>query len=425
MNFEAQFKKLLLATPRYNVKGVQAENCAYSDTAVRSRNCYYCFGAFYSEDLLYGRYSRKCSSSCGMTFCVSCEDCLECIDCAGCYASSFLIECKSCVECSFCEHCFSCENCFGCVALHRKKYCFFNEQLSKEEYLHTMSQLRLSTAGDVATIRVRVASLKRKCFLPALDLFRSDDCFGNHLSECSRCVHCYDSFALEDCLYVVEANGNRSSCDLTVCFESELCYCCVHSPLNYDCNFLYQTDSSSSSEFCAFSRKLKHCFGCANLADAEYCILNKQYCPEEYHRTVGAIRKELIRDGKYDMKLFFASDYDWTRLGTESDAILDADLEGEGSMAEILVCKNEECGKKFRVIAQEQEFYTRKNLPLPAQCPSCRHRERMALRTERSLHRRDCGKCKRSMLSVYPSSAPYIIYCQECFWNEIGGPTAE
>ena len=422
MNFEAEFKKLVLSTPRYNVKGVQAENCDYSDTAVRSRNCYYSFGAFYSEDLLYGRYSRKCTSSCDMTFCVGCEDCIECIDCAGCYGSSYLVECKSCVDCSFCDSCYSCEDCFGCVALHRQKYCYFNKQLSQEEYRQRVSLRRLSTALDAAQVRAQVSILKRTCVLAAVDLYRSDSCTGNHLAECSACFHCYDAFAMEDCLYVVEANGNRSCCDLTVCFESELCYSCVHSPLNYDCSFLYQTDSSVNSEFCAFSRKLKHCFGCAYLSNAEFCILNRQYRPEEYAQRVAAIRAELIRTDSFNMKLFFASDYEWHRLKSEREPILQATVEEEGSMADVHVCRNEGCRKQYRIIPPEQEFYNRKQLPAPTQCPSCRHLERMALRTERQLYRRECGSCRKTMLSVYPPSAPYIIYCQECFWREIGEP---
>ena len=59
-NFAKEFKTLLLKQPRYNLKQVQVENSEYSDTAVKSKNCYYCFGAFYCEDVYYGRYSRKC-----------------------------------------------------------------------------------------------------------------------------------------------------------------------------------------------------------------------------------------------------------------------------------------------------------------------------------------------------------------------------
>jgi len=85
-----------------------------------------------------------------------------------------------------------------------------------------------------------------------------------------------------------------------------------------------------------------------------------------------------------------------------------------------LACKNPECGKEFIVIPQEARFYEEKKLPLPDHCPQCRHRQRMALRSERTLYKRNCDKCKEHMLSVYPEDAPYTVYCQKCFWENIG-----
>jgi len=85
-----------------------------------------------------------------------------------------------------------------------------------------------------------------------------------------------------------------------------------------------------------------------------------------------------------------------------------------------LVCKEPTCGKEFLVVSAEAKFYEQKKLPLPDHCPACRHRQRMALRSERQLYRRPCDKCKQSMLSVYPPEAPYIVYCQKCFWENIG-----
>ena len=86
----------------------------------------------------------------------------------------------------------------------------------------------------------------------------------------------------------------------------------------------------------------------------------------------------------------------------------------------VLKCAAAGCGKEFRVIGPEEKFYQLKGLPLPSNCPTCRHKQRMALRSERQLYRRTCAKCKNSMLTTYPADAPYTIYCQECFWANIG-----
>jgi len=89
------------------------------------------------------------------------------------------------------------------------------------------------------------------------------------------------------------------------------------------------------------------------------------------------------------------------------------------SVQKVLVCKNDGCGKQFLAIPQEQKFYVTKKLPLPDFCPACRHQQRMALRSERKLYGRKCDKCGVNMLSTYKSEAPYKVYCQKCFWENI------
>jgi hypothetical protein len=85
-----------------------------------------------------------------------------------------------------------------------------------------------------------------------------------------------------------------------------------------------------------------------------------------------------------------------------------------------LICKNNGCKKDFLVIKTEKKFLEKKGLPLPDLCPACRHRQRMALRNERKLYKRICDFCKEDMLSTIPESAPYKVYCQKCFWENIG-----
>ncbi|MDD5026727.1 MAG: zinc-ribbon domain containing protein [Candidatus Peribacteraceae bacterium] len=79
-----------------------------------------------------------------------------------------------------------------------------------------------------------------------------------------------------------------------------------------------------------------------------------------------------------------------------------------------------ECSKEFLVIPQEATIYDEKKLPLPDQCPACRHKRRMALRNERALHRRICTTCGSPMLTTYAPDAPYAIECQKCFWKHVG-----
>lgn len=321
-NFVQEFQKLLLASPRYNLKHVMAENCDYADTAVKSKNCYYSFGVFYCEDVYYSRYSRKCTDCNGVTFCVGCQLCTECMACLNCYQCAYCQNCQGCTDCKFSIDCFGCSDCFGCVGLYQKKYCIFNEQLIKEVYLKRLAQINLVNPSHLKFIEQEVENLRKTEPELSLHQLLTEDCIGENITESKNCYQCYDTFASEDCFYTIEANANKDCCDLTVCFETELSYSCVQSPLCYNCNFLYQVDNSSNSEFCAYSRRLKNCFGCVYLEDKEYYILNKQYSPEDYATEVDRIKKKLVAAGEYNMKIFLVSDYEKRRMETETDPVI-------------------------------------------------------------------------------------------------------
>lgn len=320
--FAQEFQKLLLASPRYNVKHVMAENCDYADTAVKSKNCYYSFGVFYCEDVYYSRYSRKCTDCNGVTFCVGCQWCTECMACLSCYQCAYCQYSQDCVDSKFLMDCMGCSDCFGCIGLYQKKYCMFNEQFSKEEYVKRLEKIDLANVGHRKFIEQEIEKLRKITPQLGIHQLRAENCVGENIIEGKDCYQCYDILTSEDCLYMIEANANKTCCDLTVCFETEFSYSCVQSPLCYDCNFLYQVDNSSESEFCAYSRRLKNCFGCVYLENKEYYILNKPYSPEDYKVEVARIKKELMDVGEYDMRLFMVSDYEKQRMETETDPVI-------------------------------------------------------------------------------------------------------
>ena len=154
--FKQQFQQLLLTQPRYNLKQVAVENCGYADTAVKSGNCYYTFGAFYCEDVLYGRYSRKCTDCVDVTLCVGCEACTGCMDCVNCFLVAYSINCQNCVDSKYCSDCFGCTNCFGCVGLYQKKYCIFNVPYSKTDYHAKLATINIHDPAQRAEILKKV-----------------------------------------------------------------------------------------------------------------------------------------------------------------------------------------------------------------------------------------------------------------------------
>ena len=92
----------------------------------------------------------------------------------------------------------------------------FNEKLSKEEYERRMSQLDLSDLAHREKVMERVKELQKSVPNLGIHQFQTEDCIGDHLTECKNCYQCYDGFKLEDCLYNIECNGNKNSGDLNL-----------------------------------------------------------------------------------------------------------------------------------------------------------------------------------------------------------------
>src|SRR5579872_1430579 len=76
-------------------------------------------------------------------------------------------------------------------------------------------------------------------------------------------------------------------------------------------------------------------------------------------------------------------------------------------------CSN--CDKQFLIIDHEQKFLQERNLPLPAQCPNCRHLRRLKLRgSERNLFKAVCAACGREIVVSYdPQKVQNKIYCKK------------
>ncbi|OGV97138.1 hypothetical protein A2W24_00330 [Microgenomates group bacterium RBG_16_45_19] len=77
--------------------------------------------------------------------------------------------------------------------------------------------------------------------------------------------------------------------------------------------------------------------------------------------------------------------------------------------------KCQTCSKAFKLITQELAFYKRMGLPLPTNCPDCRHQRRLSLRNERQFYKYLCAKCGQSMVTTVNPDKGMIVYCLKCY----------
>jgi len=41
-----------------------------------------------------------------------------------------------------------------------------------------------------------------------------------------------------------------------------------------------------------------------------------------------------------------------------------------------------------------------------------------AYRNERSFYKRNCDKCEKSVVSIFPQDSEYKSYCNDCWWSD-------
>ena len=84
-------------------------------------------------------------------------------------------------------------------------------------------------------------------------------------------------------------------------------------------------------------------------------------------------------------------------------------------------------GESFEIHAEDLAFLQRMSpringklyqIPAPTLSPDARMQRRQAWRNERTLYRRKCDLCSRSIISVYREDSPYTVYCHDCWWSD-------
>ncbi len=86
-------------------------------------------------------------------------------------------------------------------------------------------------------------------------------------------------------------------------------------------------------------------------------------------------------------------------------------------LKEVLKCEN--CGKNYRLIKMELDFYRRFNLPVPHWCPMCRDRKRTSQLNPIEIHDRNCDKCGKDIKTSWSLGRPEIVYCADCYKQEV------
>ncbi len=470
--FFEQFSKLRFETPRITLANSKSINSEYSNQSEENKNCYMVVATGTSENCMYGNWyqgSKDCVDCWAM---YKCEIMYESLNCRDCYKCFFVEDNKDCHDMYFSKDCRLCSNCFGCVSLRGKTYCWFNEQLSKDEYQKRLAEV-LWTQENIDNLRKKLDEFSlQKPVKFEHSYTKNENSTGDYIGGNKNVHYGFNARLSENLKFGQDAWEARDCMDLTETLDNELEYegegsgwgnrniasakswwnnDALYSDLNFNCNNI---------------------FGCVSLHAKSYCILNKQYSEKEYYDLKEKIIAHMRKNGEwgeffpaeispfpYNDSLaqdYFpmtkdeviakglrwhdrdARDYKVTlphenlpeKIGDASDSIL----------KEVISCSLHgfRCATAFRLHPAELQFYRQFNLPIPHKCFPCRLQERLARRNPRKLWHRQCmclpaGRqatntakhfhgdkpCPNEFETSYAPDRPEIVYCEECYNKEV------
>lgn len=454
-SFFEQFDELMRRVPLLgaDIKS-DNDNCEFTNHTSNNHNCYYIFAASNNEGSLYSTYLQRAIDAVDCFFVFDSERCYECTDCYNSYYLLYSSYCHGCSESYFLDNCRSCRQCFGCVSLTNKEHYFFNEPLVEEEYHQRVAEFLQLPNYRVWALQ-RVGELKTKHPYKHYAGINNENVTGDHISYSRNCTECFDCTYLEDCSYCTWLHKASDCYDtygwgLTgeLGYENHLvgrdfynvCFC--ESCWSNVSNLLYCRYCINDS---------KNLFGCIGLRHREFCVFNKQYSQAEYEDLIARIiehmqatgewgeffpasispygynesiamedfplsKEEVLeRDWKWRNKMPFTTGketHTWDQIPTSINEVPDF------IVTAVLKCIN--CCRNYRITTPELKFYISMGIPLPQLCFHCRFHDRRGRRNPRQLWKRNCKKCDAEMLSSFEASRPELVYCEECYSQEIG-----
>ncbi len=451
-SFMEQVHSLNREVPHPSLNTTNVENSAYTNYSLNVKNSYLVFGVSHAEDCMYGKFVITCKDCVDCLSIFSSERCYEGVAASRCYHCAYFSYCQNCSDCFLVEDCIGCKNCIMCLGLQQQEYCIFNEKLDRETYEKRKGEL----LGGLTVERIRALTdqfqeFKRDKPHRASHLFACEDCSGDMQTNCKDCCSCFDMSDSEHCRYVAFMPKGLCAYDANfgsptgVQWSLEMCCSmgqyCMGNYLCWDCNNTYYSIDC---------KNCKNCFGCVGLKHQQHCILNTQYTPEDYPKTVQLIIAAMQKAGEwgeyfppfvsqfaYNESLaqeYFplsredaiAQAWQWrnddeTELPPRSITVdqLPSTIEqtNDDVLLRPVICQK--TGRPFNFVKQELAFYRSMGLPLPHLHPDERSADRLRRKNPYRLWERQCNYCGKTIQSNYAPERPEIVYCEECYLAEV------
>ena len=455
-----QVLALLKEVPHYNLWKIgNNENAEYTNMILGARNCYLAFSCLESDGVVYGKnvdYSKDCAD-CYNVF--KGELLYECVDVRESYHCAYLTRSTKCSDSYLCRDCHDVSDCFGCANLKHKQYCWFNEQLSRQEYERRLKEA-FQSRGAFEEEQKKFNEFAKRQPVEFAVIRASEGATGDFVYNCKDTRASFDVYNDDNIGEAFRVYDVKDSCRISYTKDGELVYEYISGPGFMKTIASTSGSSLTNSAYCFACYDSDNLFGCAGLRKKKFCILNKEYSEQEYFDLRKKIIEGLRKEGAYGE--FFpatqafhayndsvaheyfpltkdevlARGWRWNddQGGTRGKETIKPDTVPDTITAvpdsitkEVLACVG--CGLNYRIQAKELQLLHALSLPVPLHCQECRFARRLRLHNFPPLYPRQCmcavsshghaGRCATKFETTYPPDSPGIVYCNPCYQEEV------
>lgn len=432
--FFEQFNDLAKVVPRLAITHNQCVNSDYTVNCTKNKNCYLISGGDYNEDCLYALNIHNCKNCVDNYLIYDSELCYGCFDSSKAYNCIGCQECENIQDSCFLFDCKSCRHCAFSWNLRNKEYVFFNQQLDKDAYEKKLQPVLNEIFSDFDWINSNRTKVREKAICRDCLIINSENSSGNNVRNCKNAHMVFDTTDAEDSKFVYYSLSIKDVYDCScVGYKCSVLYEIMSATTAYNCFFCNALFDTSNARYCiAAFNNCSDLFGCISTNHNQYVILNKQYERSEYFEMVKRLITHMRTTGEYG-KFFpeYIAPFEYNRsaafdyMPLTKEGVLGRGLrwyEGSEQVAQApsdteLKCKD--CGKNYRIILQEAEFYKRMKIPETGLCWGCRIKRLIASRRPKKLFKNSCKKCGAPVQSPFGSERLETVYCEKCYLETV------
>jgi hypothetical protein len=369
----------------------------------------------------------------------------------------FIQESRDCLSSAFLFDCRNCEYCFGATNKRHRKYLWWNEQLSKEEWEKRYVGVNLRSRKKVELYKQQFDELIRQAVWPENFNDKTQDCLGEYLTNCVDCRYVYygDGGARNN-YWVAWAIGksedNAFSADPS---HSQQCYLCSAAQRCYQCLYSPWISRCQNVEYCTDCYDCEYCFGCVGLRRKTFCVFNKPYSEGEYWKLVDRIKVQMLEQGEYGeffpakfsagyfpetgaVRYYLADNSFGEKIGAHlfdpaSCGAIGEDLMNAREVRSILEIPDtaEDLSgwagipiydpvfdRRFSFLALEIAFYQKNYIAPPNEHHIKRVKNLISRANSGVFENTTCDQCHKEVFVSKNESFPKrIIYCKKCYLN--------